>query len=346
MLLENYIPRNVLLTGGAGFIGSNFIRYYLDRENLKIVNLDLLTYAGSLKNLEKLSSQSDYHFVKGDICDAVLINKILHEHEIDTIVHFAAESHVDRSIYGPAPFIQTNVFGTFTLLEAARRYWLEEKKWDEAQCRFHHVSTDEVFGSLSQSDPAFTEKTPYSPNSPYSASKASSDHLVRAYYHTYHLPITISNCSNNYGPYQHTEKFIPTVIRCCMEGKSIPVYGNGGNVRDWLYVEDHCHAIREILTKATVGETYNIGGQTEMDNLSVVDLVCQLMDKVKPKSKPYNSLITFVHDRPGHDWRYAMDISKIARELGWQPREDFVSGLHKTIMFYLSQSVELSKRPL
>jgi dTDP-glucose 4,6-dehydratase len=342
MLSTHYTPRNLLVTGGAGFIGANFIRYFLDRElDVNIINLDLLTYAGSLSNLDNLPHASRYKFIQGDIGDAALIDKILREHQIDTIIHFAAESHVDRSIEGPAPFIQTNVVGTFVLLEAARLYWLVEKNWDSAQCRFHHVSTDEVYGSLTLSDPAFTETTAYAPNSPYSASKASSDHLVRSYFHTYRLPITMSHCSNNYGPYQHAEKFIPTIIRSCLQWQPIPVYGNGSNIRDWLYVEDHCHGISEIVTRAAVGETYNLGGETELDNLSVVDMICQLMDDMSPQKKPHNTLINFVMDRPGHDWRYAVDISKISADLGWKPKQNFVSGIYKTITYQLRESIIL-----
>ncbi len=316
----NYQPRKVLVTGGAGFIGSHFIRYALGQDpNLIIVNLDLLTYAGSLKNLENLPDEKRHVFVKGDICDKLLVEKILHEYNIDTIVHFAAESHVDRSIEGPAPFIQTNVVGTFTLLEAARKAKLS---------RFHHISTDEVYGSLTPDAPAFTEQSPYAPNSPYSASKASSDHLVRAYYHTYQLPITMSHCSNNYGAYQHPEKFIPTVIRSCLKKQPIPIYGDGSNVRDWIYVEDHSRGIMDILTKGRLGETYHLGGQCEISNLQMAQMICKLMDESCLK------LIHFVKDRAGHDWRYAMDISKIYQELNWQPAESLCEGLRETIQFY------------
>lgn len=335
MSYQRYIPRNLLVTGGAGFIGANFVRHYLSQyPHVTIVNLDLLTYAGSLKNLEKLPDASRHHFIQGDIADAELIAKLMRDYHIDTIVHFAAESHVDRSISGPAAFIQTNVVGTFVLLETARKYWLHEQHWDETQCRFHHVSTDEVYGTLTQEAPAFTETTAYAPNSPYSASKAGSDHLVRAYYHTYGLPITISNCSNNYGPYQHPEKFIPTIIRSCMEWKAIPVYGDGSNIRDWLYVEDHCHGVAEILSRGRVGESYNLGGEYELDNLTLTKRICSAFDKLHPREKPYASLITFVTDRPGHDWRYAIDITKVSRELSWAPRILFENGLLKTIGFY------------
>lgn len=340
MSFNHYTPRNIVVTGGAGFIGANFIHYYLQRDpSVQIINLDCLTYAGSLTNLKNLPDASRHQFIKGNICDSNLVSQLLRDYNIDTIVHFAAESHVDRSITGPASFIETNINGTFVLLEAARQFWLEEKKWDQSQCRFHHVSTDEVYGSLSVTDPAFTEKTAYAPNSPYSASKASSDHLVRAYFHTYKLPVTMSHCSNNYGPLQHPEKLIPTVIQCCLLNKSIPVYGNGSNIRDWLYVEDHCDGIVEIVTKARVGETYNLGGETELDNLSVVESICRLMDEMYPREQSYSSLITFVTDRPGHDWRYAIDISKVSNDLAWKPREKWMSGLKKTVEYFYSMAV-------
>lgn len=330
--------KTILVTGGAGFIGVNFIRHLLNSENqVNIINLDKLTYAGSIKNLDDVSSNHNYKFVQGDICDRGLVDKILQEEKVDTVVHFAAESHVDRSITGPAPFINTNIVGTFTLLEAVRSYWLESKQGPGAElCKFHHVSTDEVYGELGPKDPAFTEKTCYAPNSPYSASKASSDHLVRAYHHTYGLPITISNCSNNYGPYQHNEKLIPTVIRSCIHEQEIPVYGDGSNIRDWLYVSDHCEAIKLILEKGENGETYNIGGNCERTNISIVETICQLMDESKPRNKPYKKLIKFVKDRPGHDWRYAIDISRITNDLGWSPQETFKSGLRKTVNWYLN----------
>lgn len=338
MSFTAYQMRNVLVTGGAGFIGSNFIRYLLKKDSqVNIVNLDLLTYAGSLNNLKNLSSR--YHFIQGDITDAQLVNKILRDYQIDTIVHFAAESHVDRSITGPSAFIQTNFVGTFVLLEAARDFWLHEKSWDATQCRFHHISTDEVYGTLNREDPAFTETTAYAPNSPYSASKAGSDHLVRAYFHTYQLPVTTSNCSNNYGPFQHPEKFIPTIIRSCLANQKIPVYGDGSNIRDWLYVEDHCDGIFTILKNGRVGETYNIGGEMELSNLTLVKLICQQLDKIKPQLFSYESLISFVADRKGHDWRYAIDISKISRELDWKPRESFITGIQKTIDFYLEYAL-------
>lgn len=339
---SNYIPRNMLVTGAAGFIGSNFVHFILlCNKAIKIINLDKLTYAGNKENLSGLpaADAARHQLIVGDICDRALVDKLLREHAIDTIVHFAAESHVDRSITGPAAFIETNIVGTFTLLEAARKYWTEEKKLDRTQCRFHHISTDEVYGELGVHDPAFTETTPYAPSSPYSASKASSDHLVRAYFRTYGLPITLSNCSNNYGPRQHNEKLIPTVIRCCAEQRPIPVYGNGSNVRDWLYVDDHCAAIAAILHAGTAGETYNVGGNCERDNLSLVKAICTLMDEIHPRAqgKSHEELITFVTDRPGHDWRYAIDNHKICSTLNWQPSYALEDGLRATIEYYLAR---------
>ena len=337
LLTDRFRPGNALITGGAGFIGANFVRHWMASDpQIRVVNLDSLTYAGHLSNLDGMPGADRYTFVQGDICDEGLVTELLRIHVIDTIVHFAAESHVDRSITGPAVFIRTNVTGTFTLLEAARRYWLDEEKLNELSCRFHHISTDEVYGTLSATDPAFTEKTPYSPNSPYSASKAASDHLARAYHHTYGLPVTTSNCSNNYGPYQHPEKFIPTVIRSCMIGAPIPVYGDGSNIRDWLYVEDHCRGIDAVVRKGVPGECYNIGGWNEWSNIDIVRLICRLMDEARPDAGPHDRLITFVTDRPGHDWRYAIDASKIHSDLGWQPRESFESGIRKTMDWYLT----------
>lgn len=328
-------PKKLLVTGGAGFIGANFIRHLLATDSsVQIINLDALTYAGSLDNLQNLPNEKNYKFVEGDICDSALVKQILTSHNIDTIVHFAAESHVDRSISGPAEFIKTNINGTFNLLENARQYWLQQNKWDASQCCFHHVSTDEVYGTLTAEDPAFTEQTPYAPNSPYSASKAGSDHLVRAYFHTYQLPVTTSNCSNNYGPYQHSEKFIPTIIRSCLQQKAIPVYGDGKNIRDWLYVVDHCEGILSVIKTGVRGETYNIGGNNELNNLELVHAICQLMDEFYPQSTSHTELIQFVTDRPGHDWRYAIDSSKIMKNLNWQPRMNFMDGLRKTIEFY------------
>jgi dTDP-glucose 4,6-dehydratase len=330
--------QNILISGGAGFIGSNFIHHLLKSvANIKVVNLDALTYAGRLENLEDLPHNNEIFFVKGDICDSKLASNLLSSHKIDTIVHFAAESHVDRSIIGPAKFIQTNIVGTFTLLEAARKYWLEEKQIPVEQIRFHHISTDEVFGSLEPDDPAFTESTPYSPRSPYSASKAASDHLVRSYFHTYGLPITITNCSNNYGPRQFPEKLIPLVILNALSGKDIPVYGDGGQIRDWLYVEDHCVAIIRVIKNGKPGQTYNIGGNNQFTNLQVIHKICEILDRrfPQPDHKPHSKLIRFVADRPGHDRRYAMDIGKIQSELGWKPMESLESGLVKTIDWYL-----------
>jgi dTDP-glucose 4,6-dehydratase len=318
----------ILVTGGAGFIGSNFVLSTLQETGEPIVNLDKLTYAGSLRNLEPLRDDSRHVFVKGDICDRELVRTLLKKHKPRAIVHFAAESHVDRSISGPAPFVETNVVGTFSLLEEARLF--------SGEIRFLHVSTDEVYGSLGPDDPAFTETTPYAPNSPYAASKAAADHLVRAYHHTYGLPTLTTNCSNNYGPRQFPEKLIPLMITNALAGKPLPVYGDGRNVRDWLYVLDHCEAVRLVLERGRVGETYNIGGGAEKANIDLVRVVCSLLDEASPrKSGRYAELITFVKDRPGHDRRYAMDSSKIARELGWRPRESFDSGLEKTVRWYL-----------
>jgi dTDP-glucose 4,6-dehydratase len=331
--------KHVLVTGGAGFIGSNFVRYLLQGEpDIRIINLDVLTYAGSMENLKSLPSPERHELIHGDICNQELVEGILKQYDVDTIVHFAAESHVDRSIHGPAPFVQTNIIGTFSLLESARTAWGERGMMGRGDVRFHHVSTDEVYGSLEPDDPPFTETTAYAPNSPYAASKASSDHLVRAYARTYGLPITISNCSNNYGPYQFPEKLIPLMLLNALEGRPLPIYGDGQQIRDWLYVEDHCEAICVILKDGQPGETYNIGGEAQAPNLDLVRRLCAVLDKEVPDSKhlPFERLITFVEDRPGHDRRYAMDISKIERELGWRPKESLESGLHKTVDWYLS----------
>ena len=332
--------KNVLITGGAGFIGTNFIRYLLQAERaVHIVNLDSLTYAGNLENLADLLSSDRYTFVQGDICDSKLVNDLMRRFAIDTIVHFAAETHVDRSISSPAQFIQTNVVGTFTLLEGAKQAWLEDMLHPPLeQFRFHHISTDEVFGSLSTEDLPFSETSPYAPNSPYSATKSASDHLVRVYAHTYGLPVTITNCSNNYGPYQFPEKLIPLMIMNAIQGKSLPVYGDGRQVRDWLYVEDHCEAIYLILCKGSNGETYNIGGDNQITNLELVSELCVILDELLPDSphRPHSQLIKLVADRPGHDRRYAMDITKISTELGWKPRRDIKIGLRSTIEWYLS----------
>jgi len=331
--------KNVLITGGAGFIGSNFVRYLLANEpDIQVVNLDALTYAGSTENLKDLPDQERHTFFHGNICDRGLVDDLLRRHQIDTIVHFAAESHVDRSILGPEQFVQTNVVGTFTLLEAARQLWLAEKTIAREAVRFHHVSTDEVFGALTPAEPAWGESTPYDPHSPYSATKAGSDHLVRAYQHTYQLPVTITNCSNNYGPYQFPEKLIPLIILNALDGRPLPVYGDGGQIRDWLYVEDHCEAIWQVLHHGTPGETYNIGGGNQPNNLTVVRILCKILDERLPESPntPHDKLIQFVPDRPGHDRRYAMDITKINHELGWQPRHSLEEGLLKTVQWYLS----------
>jgi dTDP-glucose 4,6-dehydratase len=322
----------LLVTGGAGFIGSNFVLSTLARSGEPIVNLDKLTYAGNLRNLDALRGDARHVFVQGDICDRALVKRLLEKHKPRAIVHFAAESHVDRSISGPAEFVQANVVGTWCLLEEARDHW----KKNGGDFRFLHVSTDEVYGSLGPEDAAFTETTPFAPNSPYAASKAAADHMVRAYQHTYGLPTLTTNCSNNYGPYQFPEKLIPLMIQQALAGEPLPVYGDGGNVRDWLFVLDHCEAVRTVLERGRPGETYNIGGNSEKKNLDVVHLLCRTLDELRPrKGDGYAGLIRFVKDRPGHDRRYAIDASKLERELGWQPTESFASGLRKTVQWYL-----------
>ncbi len=329
--------QNVLVTGGAGFIGSNFVRYLLANEpQVQVLNLDLLTYAGSLENLKDLPDAQRHTFVKGDICDRSLVEELMRRHTIDTVVHFAAETHVDRSILDPEKFIRTNIQGTYTLLEAARRVWQEGGALQSV--RFHHISTDEVFGMLGPDDPAFSESTPYAPNSPYAASKASSDHLVRSYGHTYGLPFTITNCTNNYGPYQFPEKLIPLMILNAQEGRPLPVYGDGQQIRDWLYVEDHCEAIHTVLVKGRSGETYAVGGDNQPANLTVVKTLCEILDEFQPASPfvPHANLIQYVKDRPGHDRRYDMNITKLRQELGWEPRQSLESGLLKTVEWYLS----------
>lgn len=337
--------KNILVTGGAGFIGSNFVRYLQTVEpQVRIINLDLLTYAGSIENLSNLPDPSRHVFIQGDICDQGLVDTVLHKYQIDTIVHFAAETHVDRSIVNPEPFVRTNVMGTFTLLEAARKMWLTRER-DQgaselglpAEVRFHHISTDEVFGSLKPGEPAWTEMTHYAPNSPYAASKAASDHLVRAYGHTYGLPITITNCSNNYGPYQFPEKLIPLMIANALNGRSLPVYGDGQQIRDWLFVEDHCDAIWTVLRKGKPGETYNLGGGNQPTNLLVVQTLCEILDECLPDTTytPHINLVRFVTDRPGHDRRYAMDSTKIERDLGWKARHSLHQGLLETTLWYL-----------
>jgi dTDP-glucose 4,6-dehydratase len=324
----------LLVTGGAGFIGANFVVSTIAETGEDIINLDKLTYAGNLRNLDVLRDDARHRFVQGDICERERVRNLLARHQPRAIVHFAAESHVDRSIAGPADFVQTNVVGTWALLEEARAYW--EERGRDAAFRFLHVSTDEVYGSLGPDDPAFTEHTPYAPNSPYSASKAAADHLVRAYHHTYEVPTLTTNCSNNYGPRQFPEKLIPLFIRNALAGKALPVYGDGKNVRDWLYVADHCDAVRLVLAKGRIGETYNIGGENERANIDVVKTICALLDELCPRADGnYADLISYVTDRPGHDRRYAMDIAKIRRELGWRPRESFDTGMEKTVRWYI-----------
>lgn len=334
-ILVSKMAQSILVTGGAGFIGSNFVLQWIRGASTPVVNVDKLTYAGNLKNLASVAGSPRHHFVRGDICDAGLIAKLLAEFRPRAIVHFAAESHVDRSVLSPEDFVQTNVTGTFTLLDCARKYWESLRAGEREQFRFLHVSTDEVYGSLAATDPAFCETTPYAPNSPYSASKAASDHFVRAYRHTYGLPTLTTNCSNNYGPYQFPEKLIPLMIHNALAGKPLPVYGDGQNVRDWLYVEDHCSAIRRVLEAGRPGETYNIGGSSEMKNIDVVHTICSILDESVPKNTSHSKLITFVKDRPGHDRRYAMDCRKLERELGWKAAETFASGIRKTVRWYL-----------
>ena len=332
----------ILVTGGAGFIGGNFVLDWLSNPSAEgIINLDKLTYAGNLATLDSLKQDPRHIFIHGDIGDKGLLEKLLDQYQPRAIVNFAAESHVDRSIHGPAEFIQTNILGTFNLLETAREYWGKLEESSQKQFRFHHVSTDEVYGSLSLTDPAFTETNPYEPNSPYSASKAASDHLVRAWFHTYGFPVVTTNCSNNYGPYHFPEKLIPLVILNALAGKPLPIYGDGQQIRDWLYVGDHCSAIREVLAKGKLGETYNIGGWNEKPNIEVVKTICQILDELKPRSddKSYSEQITFVKDRPGHDRRYAIDAGKVERELGWRPAETFDTGIQKTVQWYLDNPV-------
>jgi dTDP-glucose 4,6-dehydratase len=326
----------ILVTGGAGFIGANFILDWLRVDDEPVINLDKLTYAGNLENLASLQGDPRHLFVQGDIGDRALVGKLLNQHRPRAIVNFAAESHVDRSIHGPEDFIQTNVVGTFHLLEETRAYWAGLPDEEKLAFRFLHVSTDEVYGSLGPGDAPFTETTPFAPNSPYSASKASSDHLVRAYHHTYGLPVLTTNCSNNYGPYQFPEKLIPLMILNATRGKPLPIYGDGMNVRDWLYVTDHCSAIRAVLAQGRLGETYNVGGWNEMPNIEIVKTVCALLDEMRPDpAGPYARLLTYVKDRPGHDRRYAIDAGKIHRELDWKPAETFDTGIRKTVRWYL-----------
>jgi dTDP-glucose 4,6-dehydratase len=330
----------ILVTGGAGFIGSNFVLSWMTSSRAAVVNLDLLTYAGNAANLASVEADPRYTFAHGDICNAELVASLLRKHRPRAIVHFAAESHVDRSIVSPEAFVRTNVMGTFALLEQARVYRAELDEGDRAAFRFLHVSTDEVYGTLGPNDPAFSETTPYAPNSPYAASKAGSDHLARAYFHTFGLPVLTTNCSNNYGPFQFPEKLIPLMILNALEGKPLPVYGDGKNVRDWLFVEDHCAAIRSVLESGRPGETYNVGGNSERANIDVVTAICDLVDEMRPQAGAASrrGLITYVQDRPGHDRRYAIDASKITRELHWKPAEQFEGGLRKTVRWYLENS--------
>jgi dTDP-glucose 4,6-dehydratase len=331
-----------LITGGAGFIGSAVIRHLISETDHQVMNLDKLTYAGNLESLIEIADNLRYQFIQGDVCDTALVSRLFADFQPDVVMHLAAESHVDRSIDGPAEFIQTNIVGTSVLLEAARSHWLELLQDKKAAFRFHHISTDEVYGSLDGTG-LFTEETNYDPSSPYSASKASSDHLVRAWYRTYGLPVLITNCSNNYGPYQFPEKLIPLMILNALEGKPLPVYGNGQQVRDWLHVEDHARALYKVVTEGKVGETYNIGGHNEKTNLEVVHSLCDLLDELRPDHPngiaSYKDLITYVADRPGHDQRYAIDASKIQKDLGWVPEETFETGLKKTVLWYLNNAV-------
>lgn len=332
----------ILVTGGAGFIGGNFVLDWLANPNAEgVINLDALTYAGNLATLEPLKDDLRHVFVHGDIGDRALLKKLLAEHKPRAIVNFAAESHVDRSIHGPSDFIQTNIVGTFNLLESTREYWSGLPEQEKADFRFLHVSTDEVYGSLSPTDPAFKETNTYEPNSPYSASKAASDHLVRAWHHTYGLPVLTTNCSNNYGPYHFPEKLIPLCILNALNGKPLPIYGDGQQIRDWLYVKDHCAAIRRVLEAGQLGQTYNVGGWNEKPNIDVVKTICTILDQLQPRKdgKPYVDQITYVTDRPGHDRRYAIDASKLERELGWKPAETFESGIRKTVQWYLDNPV-------
>jgi dTDP-glucose 4,6-dehydratase len=331
---------SILVTGGAGFIGSNFVHTWLAQHDEVLVNLDKLTYAGNLRNLNALAGDRRHHFVQGDIGDTTLVSQLLATHQPRAVLHFAAESHVDRSIHGPMDFIQTNVVGTFQLLESVRAYWAGLDDQSRLVFRFLHVSTDEVYGSLAPEAPAFSETHPYEPNSPYSASKAASDHLVRAWHHTYGLPVLTTNCSNNYGPYHFPEKLIPLVIHNALAGKPLPIYGDGMQVRDWLYVEDHCKAIMRVLDAGRLGETYNVGGWNEKPNIEVVRTLCALLDELQPRAdgQSYASQMTFVKDRPGHDRRYAIDARKLERELGWRPEETFETGLRKTVQWYLAHA--------
>ena len=330
----------VLITGGAGFIGSNFIPYFLENNKAyKVVNLDLLTYAGALSNVYEIQENSRHTFIHGDICDKKLVENLFNKYQFSAVIHFAAESHVDNSITNPDAFVKTNVLGTFNLLDTAKNYWMESPKMYKKgfeNCRFHHISTDEVYGTLGETG-LFTEETPYAPNSPYSASKASSDFMVRSYFHTYGMNVVTTNCSNNYGEKQHDEKLIPTIIRKAVSGEKIPIYGDGKNIRDWLYVLDHCKGIELVFTSGKSGETYNIGGKNERNNLYIAHTICAILDEIIPKTTSYKEQIRFVKDRPGHDYRYAIDATKLEQELGWRAAENFESGIRKTIQWYLSK---------
>ena len=334
----------ILVTGGAGFIGSNFVLNWLSTQNEGLINLDSLSYAADLNNLESISENKEYFFIKGSIEDQNLIEKILEKYNPRAVINFAAETHVDRSIENPEIFMKTNIFGTFHLLNASLKFWKKISLDDQKKFKFLHISTDEVFGSLSLEDEKSNELSPYKPNSPYSASKAASNHLVRAWGETYKLPVITTNCTNNYGPHQFPEKLIPLLIHNCLNNKKLPIYGKGENVRDWLYVEDHCEAIKEVLVKGSIGETYNIGGNNEKTNIEIVKTVCSTLDEIKPRknNSSYKELITFVEDRPGHDFRYSLDISKIKKELNWQPQETFGSGIRKTILWYLEDMNDIN----
>lgn len=332
--------KTILVTGGLGFIGSNFLPFFLEKyKEYKIINLDKITYAADVLNLNETSDHANYNFLKGDICDRTLVDKLFKEYQFNGVIHFAAESHVDNSITNPDEFIKTNVFGTFNLIDVAKQYWMDAPHKPKQNCetnRFHHISTDEVYGTLGETG-FFTEQTPYAPNSPYSASKASSDFIIRSYFHTFGMNVVTTNCSNNYGPKQHDEKLIPTIIRKAINDERIPIYGDGQNIRDWLYVLDHCKGIDLVYHKGEKGETYNIGGKNERNNLYIANTICELLDDIKPKNHSYKNQIAFVKDRPGHDFRYAIDASKIEKELGWQADESFESGIRKTIHWYLNK---------
>ena len=337
------MKNKILITGGAGFIGSNYVELIIENTEDQIYVLDNLTYAGNLKNLETVSHLPNYNFIKGDICDEALIDSLFKEYQFNKVVHFAAESHVDNSITGPGAFIQTNIVGTFNLLHSAYRLWMNgpnQLKEEYKDARFLHVSTDEVYGTLGETG-LFLENTPYAPNSPYSASKASSDFIVRSYFHTYGMPVFTTNCSNNYGPHQHKEKLIPTIIRKALSGQEIPIYGNGKNIRDWIYVTDHCRGIKLVLEEGKLGETYNIGGRNERENLYIAHTICNLLDKLVPNETPYREQMAFVQDRAGHDFRYAIGADKIESELGWKAEENFESGILKTIEWYLNNKDQL-----